>query len=68
MKNWILNLFGKSRGIEVGTRVKYQGYEGTVIGGTLHVQFDVKPKFIKSNGPNYKSKSFNLDRRNVEIL
>lgn len=73
IKNWVLTRIfgGTTKAIQVGTRVKYQGHLGTVIGGTLHVKFDERPSFLVKKTPgqdNYKTASFNIDKNNIEVV
>lgn len=66
---WFMKFFGRDdKQITIGSRVSYQGYEGTVIHGVLAVKFDKKPSFMKSSGKKDVTTCFNLAKNNLEIL
>ena len=55
--------------MHTGTRIRYQGYDGTITGGAIHVLFDKKPPFIdRDTHKHYKSKTFSLDKDNIEVI
>lgn len=73
IKKWWMRLvtgpYSASK-VETGTRVEYQGNEGTIVGGTLHVKFDKQPKFMRkvSHQPGNTTSSFNLDKSNIKVI
>lgn len=60
---WFMKFFGRDdKQITIGSRVRHDGYEGTVVSGAISVMFDTK------RGRKSSHHVFNISKSELEIL